>query len=265
LNKNLAKAWQQEFYDEIIASLGYSYEDDTNSRDQLSALLRSNSQARESLGRFRSKVFHGTAFAIASGPSLTRDLYEIAWILRKKTVAVIAADGAGDALAKLGILPHAIVSDLDSCSDSMLISQSKERLLFVHAHGDNITRIRELTPLFGTHVVGTTQVDPSPRVTNYGGFTDGDRACYIATAFHPNEIVLAGMDLSENYSSQHREGKQNRKPTSKKLDLGRQSLEFLIERAKEIEFVNATGEGATIKGAQHLSYKELNERFSQHA
>ena len=38
---------------------------------------------------------------------------------------------------------------------------------------------------------------PMKNVFLWGGFTDGDRACYVVTAYSPREIILAGMDFGD--------------------------------------------------------------------
>ena len=44
-------------------------------------------------------------------------------------------------------------------------------------------------------MLGTTQAQPVGNVYNFGGFTDGDRAIFLAVALNASEITLAGMDF----------------------------------------------------------------------
>ncbi|MHA1636717.1 MAG: 6-hydroxymethyl-7,8-dihydropterin pyrophosphokinase, partial [Candidatus Thorarchaeota archaeon] len=39
---------------------------------------------------------------------------------------------------------------------------------------------------------------PRSNVFLWGGFTDGDRACYMVAHYEPKRIILAGMDFGEN-------------------------------------------------------------------
>ncbi|MGQ0534622.1 MAG: hypothetical protein ACT4PT_00940, partial [Methanobacteriota archaeon] len=44
-------------------------------------------------------------------------------------------------------------------------------------------------------VLGTCQVMPFGRLANFGGFTDGDRACFLAEEMGAKEVLLAGFDF----------------------------------------------------------------------
>ncbi|MFA5860490.1 MAG: hypothetical protein WDA16_02220, partial [Candidatus Thermoplasmatota archaeon] len=46
-------------------------------------------------------------------------------------------------------------------------------------------------------VRGSTQAAPTGRVQNWGGFTDGDRACCLAVALGATRLTLAGFDFDE--------------------------------------------------------------------
>jgi uncharacterized Rossmann fold enzyme len=67
--------------------------------------------------------------------------------------------------------------------------------VFLHAHGDNRDAIRKHLPAFRGPLVGTTQARPRGRVHNFGGFTDGDRACCIAVALGATSLALVGFDF----------------------------------------------------------------------
>ena len=60
----------------------------------------------------------------------------------------------------------------------------------------NIERIASLTSFFN-NVLGTTQAQPIGNLYNFGGFTDGDRAIFLAVALGASEITLAGMDFGD--------------------------------------------------------------------
>jgi hypothetical protein len=57
-------------------------------------------------------------------------------------------------------------------------------------------KIARLTPFFN-NVLGTTQAQPAGNLYNFGGFTDGDRALFLAVALGASEITLAGMDFGD--------------------------------------------------------------------
>jgi uncharacterized Rossmann fold enzyme len=71
--------------------------------------------------------------------------------------------------------------------------------MLVHAHGDNLEAIKENVPDLKGAVLGTTQTDPASggNLDNFGGFTDGDRAAFVAQHFGAVRIVLLGFDFNE--------------------------------------------------------------------
>ena len=61
---------------------------------------------------------------------------------------------------------------------------------------DNIEKIATMSSFFN-NVLGTTQAQPVGNLYNFGGFTDGDRAIFLAVALGASEITLAGMDFGD--------------------------------------------------------------------
>ena len=109
----------------------------------------------------------------------------------------IAANGATSALLKNNVLPEIIVTDLDGKVSDQLLANSRGSITIIHAHGDNIDNIKKFVLEFKGYIVGTTQIDPKPyeNIHNFGGFTDGDRAVYLADYFHAKKIYLLGFDF----------------------------------------------------------------------
>jgi uncharacterized Rossmann fold enzyme len=70
-------------------------------------------------------------------------------------------------------------------------------VMVVHAHGDNMDLLRFWVPLFPGPLVGTTQAGPFGRIHNFGGFSDGDRAVFLALALGAAEVTLAGFFLDD--------------------------------------------------------------------
>jgi hypothetical protein len=93
-------------------------------------------------------------------------------------------------------------------------------IIIIHVHGDNAREIKKFVPLFD-NVLGTTQSRPLENVYNFGGFTDGDRAFFLAEHFNAREIILIGFDFDEPIQ---KEGK-DLKIKKKKLKWAR----FLID------------------------------------
>lgn len=93
-------------------------------------------------------------------------------------------------------MPHVIVSDLDGVMDDIIKANERCAVVVVHAHGDNITKLRSYVPQL-QKIVGTTQSRPLSNVFNFGGFTDGDRAIYLAKHLGAKEIGIIGFDFED--------------------------------------------------------------------
>ena len=91
-------------------------------------------------------------------------------------------------------VPDIHVTDMEESADILSFIQKKGCLLVLHAHGDNIERIRDVIPRVESFV-GTTQHRPFNRIYNFGGFTDGDRAVLIAKRFGARRIRLHGFSF----------------------------------------------------------------------
>ena len=111
--------------------------------------------------------------------------------------SVFAADAATLVLDGHGIRADAIFTDLDGATDRYLDLNASGSILVVHAHGDNMPLLRYWVPRIAGPVVGTTQSRPLPRVHNFGGFTDGDRAVFAAHALGADQVRIVGFDLDD--------------------------------------------------------------------
>ncbi len=111
----------------------------------------------------------------------------------------IAADAATETLMEMGLLPHIIVTDLDGGVEKQLEAAAAGTIIVVHAHGDNIKAIEDYVPKFEGKIMGTTQGSPFglTNVQNFGGFTDGDRAVFIADEFSASKINLVAFNFRE--------------------------------------------------------------------
>lgn len=111
---------------------------------------------------------------------------------------VVSADGATQRLRELGVVPHVVVTDLDGDPDALMWAAAQGARFVVHAHGDNVSALRELTPRLGPLVHGTHQVEPTPDLDplrNVGGFTDGDRAVMLCEELGGRAALLVGFDF----------------------------------------------------------------------
>ncbi len=175
----------EKYYSIILKDFGFSQEADAASARLLSRLLKEHEDGLKKLP----PLIEGRGVAIYGGAVKRADINE-RW---KGTI--IAADDAASILLSAGITPHIIVTDLDGNVDEQIKANSNGAVVVVHAHGDNIEAIKRYVPRFSGPLVGTTQTQPLENVHNFGGFTDGDRAVFLARHFSASDIHLIGFDF----------------------------------------------------------------------
>jgi len=187
-----------KLYDWIASKLGIDTSRDEKATDILSSII--GDKYIDPV--FLEDIIHDrNVIVFGAGPSLVMDVIAVDWIIKRigrRDVVLITADGATKALIEHGLNPDIVVTDLDGYIEYILEAGLKGSIIVIHGHGDNIDKINSLTPVLLSNNVkihGTTQVKPRWNVFNYGGFTDGDRAVYLALNFKPRRIILAGMDL----------------------------------------------------------------------
>jgi uncharacterized Rossmann fold enzyme len=157
------------------------------------------------------------------------------------------------ALLDAGIVPHVHVTDLDGDIHATLEANKKGCITVVLAHGDNIELVREQVPRL-KEVIGTTQTKPFGRLLNFGGFSDGDRAAYLAEYYGAALIALAGMDFGLKIGEYS--GSMDAKFTRKKLAVGKRMLEELAKKT-ESRIVNLTGGGVKLTGIPRITAEQL--------
>jgi uncharacterized Rossmann fold enzyme len=147
----------------------------------------------------------------------------------------IAADGACSYLLKLGIVPEMVVSDLDGRVADILEVDRSGGIVILHAHGDNIKKLKKHALKF-KNLFGTTQARPFGKLLNFGGFTDGDRAVFLAEHFKPARINLYGMDFEQDPGTYSLTKAKNIEIKRKKLIWAKRLLDILIHDS-DIEIV----------------------------
>ncbi|MDV3103253.1 6-hydroxymethylpterin diphosphokinase MptE-like protein [Thermococcus waiotapuensis] len=184
--------WEEwkPFYLRIAQEMGYSIEKDREAAQILRALLLEGDEyiLKEEL----EAVIEKKAYVFGAGPSLEKALKE----LNFSGGTLIAADGATSALLDAGLVPDVIVTDLDGRIPDLRIANGRGAFMVIHAHGDNVDKLTAYVPLF-SRILGTCQTKPLDIVYNFGGFTDGDRAAFLAEALGAREIVLVGFDFGD--------------------------------------------------------------------
>lgn len=197
----------EKYYKEILEDFGFSRENDEESAKLLDEIL--STEGCLTLDELGEIVGFSNKFIIfGAGPSLKEHILMLKEDYNLKEYVLVAADGATTALVEERISPDIIATDLDGNLDDILIANLRGANVVIHAHGDNIDKIASLTPFF-TSVLGTTQAQPVGNLYNFGGFTDGDRALFLAVALGAEEITLAGMDFGDIVTKYSRPNLEN--------------------------------------------------------
>lgn len=173
------------YYRQILGDFGYSREEDERSARLLDAKLQGTRVDPEELRH----LFGGKAATIAgNAPGLGEELAVVAHPL-------VAADEATSVLRAQGLRPDVIVTDLDGNVEDQIAANREGTVAVIHAHGDNLAAVERWAPKFTGKVIGTTQSKPFGRIHNFGGFTDGDRAAFLADHFGATSLLLIGFDF----------------------------------------------------------------------
>jgi hypothetical protein len=253
LNLNINSAEWRPWYTKILDAFGYS-----QSKDQLAADVLSRLIVHKAIDihQLKTLLMNKPTLVFGAGPSLKEDLQEIVRVNLLKKWISISVDGATSAFLKLvKVVPKIVVTDLDGDINDLLRADELGAVLVIHGHGDNIDRLQKYVPKF-RHVIGTTQVNPRPNVYNFGGFTDGDRAVFLATAMKAKAVALAGMDLGSVIGEYSKKHVRSVDVKILKLKFCKELLEWLASRVN-IPFYNVTAHGENIKGFVKVSYSEL--------
>jgi uncharacterized Rossmann fold enzyme len=212
------------FYDEILKEFRFSKE-----RDRESALLLNTFLKKPDNGRLECLISGRDVNIFGAGPSLER-------VGSIPPGPNIAADGACSYLLKRDIVPEVVVTDLDGNIEDILEANRLGALIFLHAHGNNIDLVRRYAADF-KNLFGTTQVWPFGNLLNFGGFTDGDRAGFIAEHFSPKKITFYGMNFDMAPGRYSFTKQENLGIKKKKLRWAKRLLEFLKKGSDvEIDF-----------------------------
>mgnify|MGYP001767116315 CR=1 FL=1 len=168
--------------------------------DDKAAHILSNLTNQDATQKLRTLINNQVVTVCGNAPTLENEINKISGI-------IIAADAASGVLIKNDITPDVIVTDLDGIDDYAVELNKNGTILVVHAHGDNISRINSWVLKFEGPLVLTTQGKPFGNVYNFGGFTDGDRAVFLAHAMQARKINLVGFYLDDQDVTPMKKGK----------------------------------------------------------
>jgi uncharacterized Rossmann fold enzyme len=220
----------------IVERLGLDPEADLEASKVLDDIL-----PEPDIAELKKLIYGKDCVVLGAGPSLDEDLKKLdrkGWMNK----SFISADGATSALLNYRT-PDIVVTDLDGNVDDQLKAWKSGSWLVLHAHGDNLDKIRGVAPQIDVRVIGTTQVEPFGKLFNFGGFTDGDRAAFMAQELGASRIYLVGMDLGSKIGKYS--GDKDPKRKIVKLSICRELLAWLVGDLGA-KLINLTAKGENI-------------------
>jgi uncharacterized Rossmann fold enzyme len=189
MSDSLAFAKWEPIYEAILADFGFDRTADERARDVATEFAATFDHDR--LAAFTD----ATVAVVGAAPSLAA---ELAQFDPDSVDAVVAASTAVDVLADVEIGVDLMVTDLDKNPEIARELTQSGTPVAAHAHGDNIPAVREWLPQFDSqHTLVTTQAAPRDAVENLGGFTDGDRAAFLADAFGAADLRFLGWQFDD--------------------------------------------------------------------
>ncbi|HEX55326.1 MAG: hypothetical protein DRO90_01640 [Candidatus Altiarchaeales archaeon] len=237
-------------YEKIKKLLGLDEEGDLKAAEILNEIVD-----KPDTDSIKELIRGACVIVFGAGPSLEKDIEEIKRNNLAKKCVVIAADGALVALMKNGILPEILVTDLDGDLERIERANRLGVITVVHAHSDNIEILKKFVPRL-RRVIGTTQVGKFSKLMNFGGFTDGDRAVYLADYFHAEMILLAGMDFGEKIGKYS--GRYDEKLKPRKLRIGKKLIENLAKKSNSL-ILDLTSDGKGLYNIPKISVKNAKK------
>lgn len=252
------------WYQKILKDFGFSQDDDEKSAELLNNLL--NAQGGLSPGDILVKE---KAIIFGAGPSLKGNIHQLQeqeqlHQLKLDEFTIIAADGATTALLEEGVVPDVVVTDLDGKMENLYQAQVEGAVLVVHAHGDNQEKLKKHVPCLDK-VLGTTQSQPVGMVHNWGGFTDGDRAVFLAVELGVRIIILAGMDFGKNTTRYSRPDMASEVAAADeikqlKLQYAKKLVEWVVKH-EEVLILNLSG-GETMQKVKDIPAHRIKDYLS---
>ena len=180
-------------YERLRAEFGFSMERERAAADLLESLLPARARS-DPLGRLRARLEGRDAIVVGQAPSAgPPPLWRRA--AGGRPPAILAADGAAVTCLGAGLVPDLVVTDLDGPVASEVSANRRGSLVVVHANGDNTTALREWVPEFPGELVGSWAGPPRKALVDVGGFTDGDRAAFLAEHLGSSRLLLWGFDF----------------------------------------------------------------------
>jgi len=222
-------------YEKIAEDLSIEIKEDERASDTLDNLLKNKNLI--STDELENLIAGKEIFVFGAGLSLEDSLPTHENKMKGKIK--IVADGATTALLNNDILPDIVVTDLDGKVSDQILANSKGSKVIIHAHGDNIDKLEKYVPMFKNNLLGTTQINPKSykNLHNFFGFTDGDRAAYLADYFHAKKISLIGFDFDGTIGKYSFAENKDKKIKLKKLKWCKYLIDHLNNKNKNIYYL----------------------------
>ena len=177
----------EPIYEQILQDFGYDRGADVRARDVLAGYLDPFDLDRIDV--------RGAEVAIAGGSPDLEDEIDVA----ERADVIFAASTAADRLLEADVEVDVVFTDLDKNPETTIELSQAGTPVVVHAHGDNISALRRhLSDFAIENVLGTTQAAPAYPVENFGGFTDGDRAAFLADHLGAETLSFPGWDFDDD-------------------------------------------------------------------
>jgi uncharacterized Rossmann fold enzyme len=226
------------YYQEIRQQFHYSTEKDQEAANLLSRLIKRKAL---DLKKIENKIVGRRVIVIGAGPGLGSN---INFIKKDRKSVKIAADDTVRALIENKITPDIVLTDLDGDISFLRKADKMGSIMVVHAHGDNIDALKRMVPRL-RHVIGSTQVMP----VNFGGFTDGDRCVFLADELGAKEIIMVGMELSDDIGKYSKTPMEDFELKKQKLKKGKRLLQLLAKHSNSMLFDTSE---KPVKGFAHF-------------
>ena len=178
-------------YERILADFGFDRAADERVRDVLHSVVAED--ACFETATLANAVGGDAVAVVGAAPSLPDEAERAA-----AADHVFAASTAADVCLDHGVDVDLMVTDLDKNPETAIDLTHSGTPVAAHAHGDNVPAVREVVPRFDlAFTIPTTQAAPVPPVENFGGFTDGDRAAFLADHLGAGSLVFVGWAFDD--------------------------------------------------------------------
>lgn len=215
-------------YERILSDFGFDRTADEHGRDRLASMT-------EPFDLDALAGFSGSTIAVVgAAPGLTNEIDAVA-----TADCVVAASSAVTTLRDAGVDVDLAVTDLDGAPERLATASHEGLPVAVHAHGDNVDALERWVPVFADdRLLPTTQAAPAGPVRNFGGFTDGDRAAFLADALGAVELRFFGWSFDDPSLDEVK---------TKKLDWAERLLYWLeTRRGERFDVLDGRREGLAL-------------------